>query len=123
MTDKGVYVQLWKKYLPVIRLLLKKTEKGEQKLQLYKHEFEKTGAKNKLGYVFTMELLNGKPVTKLEQKAVAHDLLSVMNENEDVAEWLKERHVIISSTRSGEITFQQPGKQQSPEEQAAVASA
>jgi len=123
MTDKGVYVQLWKKYLPVIKLLLKKTDKGEQKLQLYKHEIEKTGARNKLGYVFNMELLNGKPVTKLEQKAAAHDLLSVMNENEEIVEWLKGRHVTITSSRSCEIIFQQPGKQQPSEEQAAVASA
>jgi hypothetical protein len=123
MTDKGVYVQLWKKYLPVIRLLLKKTDKGgEQKLQLYKHEFEKTGAKNKLGYIFSMELVNGKPATKIDQKAVAFDLLTVMNENEEIVQWLKEKHVSINTTRSCELIFQQKEKAAPAEEQVAVAS-
>lgn len=112
MTDKGVYVQLWKKYLPVIRLLLKKTEKGEQKLQLYKHEFEKTGAKNKLGYIFSIELANGKPVTKIDQKAVAFDLLTVMNENEDVVQWLKEKRILISTNRACELVFQKVEQEQ-----------
>lgn len=114
MTDKGVYVQLWKKYLPVIRLLLKKTAKGDQKLQMYKHEFEKTGAKNKLGYVFSLELVNGKPVAKSDQKAVAHDLLMVMNENEDLVQFFKDQRIVISSSRACELVFHKVEQEVAP---------
>lgn len=107
MRDQGVYIQLWKKYLPAIRLLLKKTGTVPQKLQLYKHEFEKTGARNKLGYVFTLELVNGKPINKSNKTAVAADLYQVMTENEAVALWLKDQRIKISVGRSCEMNMQQ----------------
>lgn len=106
MRDAGMYTQLWKKYLPVIRLLLKKTVDGEQKLQIYKHEFERTGARNKLGFVFTLELVNGKPINKSNTTAVASDLYGVLISNEAVAEWLKDQCVKISVGRSCELVMQ-----------------
>ena len=107
MRDKGAYLQFWKKYLPVIRLLLKKTSSGEQKLQLYKHEFEKTGARNKLGYVFTLDVANGKAINGSTKTASASDLFDVMMENEAVAEWLRTQHVRISVNRACEMVMQQ----------------
>jgi hypothetical protein len=106
MRDAGMYTQLWKKYLPVIRLLLKKTVDGEQKLQIYKHEFESTGARNKLGYVFSLELVNGKPINKSAATAVASDLYGVLSSNEAVAEWLKDQKIKISVGRSCELVMQ-----------------
>jgi hypothetical protein len=106
MRDAGMYTQLWKKYLPVIRLLLKKTVDGEQKLQIYKHEFESTGARNKLGYVFSLELVNGKPINKSAATAVASDLYGVLSSNEAVAEWLKDQNIKISVGRSCELVMQ-----------------
>jgi hypothetical protein len=105
MRDAGLYTQLWKKYLPVIRLLLKKTTDGEQKLQLYKHEFEATGARNKLGYIFSLELLDGKPLYKSNNSAVSHDLYSLISENEAITSWMKNQHVKISVNRACEMTF------------------
>jgi len=79
MRDAGVYTQLWKKYLPVIRLLLKKTADTDQKLQIYKHEFASTGAKNKLGYIFNLEIVNGKAINKSAAIAVRIALSARLN--------------------------------------------
>ncbi len=106
MRDAGVYTQLWKKYLPIIRILLKKTEDGDQKLQIYKHEFVSTGAKNKLGYIFNLELVNGKAVNKSNSTAPAFDLLNLMNDNELIAQWLKEKSVKISVNKACELNLQ-----------------
>lgn len=105
MRDAGMYTQLWKKYLPVIRLLLKKTTDGDQKLQLYKHEFESTGARNKLGYIFALEMVNGKPVNKSNKTAVSNDLCILISENEAIATWMKEQHIKISVNRACEMTL------------------
>jgi hypothetical protein len=106
MRDQGVYVQLWRKYLPVIRLLLKKTATADQKLQLYKHEFESTGAKNKLGYIFSLDIVNGKAANQTGKTAVAFDLLSVMNDNEAVSSFLKEQSFKISIGKACELHLQ-----------------
>ena len=105
MRDAGVYTQLWKKYLPVIRLLLKKTADTDQKLQIYKHEFASTGAKNKLGYIFNLEIVNGKAVNKSAAIAVSFDLLNVLNENTLTNEWLKGKNVKISVNKACELTM------------------
>lgn len=115
MRDAGVYTQLWKKYLPIIRILLKKTEDGDQKLQIYKHEFVATGAKNKLGYIFNLELVNGKAVNKSNSTAPASDLLNLMNENELIAQWLKEKSVKISVNKACELNLQLIQKTELPE--------
>ncbi len=112
MRDQGAYTQLWRKYLPVIRLLLKKTENSDQKLQLYKHEFEKTGAKNKLGYVFSLEITNGKAIKNTAKIAVSYDLLTVLNENDLVAAWLKGKIIKITVARSCELTLNQTIKEE-----------
>lgn len=106
MRDAGVYTQLWKKYLPVIRLLLKKTADSEQKLQIYKHEFVSTGAKNKLGYIFNLEIVNGKAINKSAALASSFDLLNVLNENELTSEWLKGKSVKISVNKACELSMQ-----------------
>ena len=107
MRDAGVYTQLWKKYLPVIRLLLKKTADGDQKLQIYKHEFVSTGAKNKLGYIFNLEIVNGKAINKSAVLASSFDMLNVLNDNNLTAEWLKGKTVKISVNKACELTLHQ----------------
>ena len=123
MRDAGMYTQLWKKYLPVIRLLLKKTSDGDQKLQLYKHEFEATGARNKLGYIFSLEMMNGKPVNKSNKTAVSHDLCVLISENEAIASWMREQHIKISVNRACEMSFSVIAKQEVAEPLAEVAEA
>ncbi len=116
MRDAGMYTQLWKKYLPVIRLLLKKTVDADQKLQIYKHEFERTGARNKLGFVFSLELVNGKPVNKTNTTAVSNDLYNVLISNEAVLEWLKDQSIKISVGRSCELVMRRIVKEVKAEE-------
>ena len=105
MRDAGMYTLLWKKYLPAIKVLLKKSNENDQKLLLYKHEFESTGARNKLGYVFKLELLNGKPLHKSNTTAPAYDLYTLMMEHETIAAWLKNQHVKIQVSRSYELNI------------------
>ncbi|MEI6508418.1 MAG: hypothetical protein WCO54_08025 [Bacteroidota bacterium] len=107
MRDAGLYRQLWRKHIDVIRLLLKRSGTAPQKHLIYKHEFESTGARNKLGYIFTLELVNGKAVNKSNKIAVSFDLQEVMMENQAIAEWLKDKSVKLSVARSGELTMEQ----------------
>ena len=104
MNDEGKYLQLWKKYMPVIRLLLKKS--GDQQLQLYRHEFETTGVKNKSGYSFNIEMVNGKVMNKISGMAIAKDLVQSMNENPDLNAWLKSQSLKISMGRAFELNLQ-----------------
>ena len=106
MTDQGKYIWLWKKYLPVISILLRKTEAGTQKLQFYKYEFDKTGARNKTGYSFSARIVQGKFSGKEAMKTSAADLLKVMNEDDTISSWLKDKELLISMSKSYELTIE-----------------
>jgi hypothetical protein len=106
MGDDGKFMQLWKKYMPVIKLLLKKS--GDQKLQLYKHEFEITGSRNKTGYSFTIEITNGKVTNRISAIPIARDLVQAMNETPGLNEWLKTQSLKITMGRNNEIHFIKP---------------
>jgi hypothetical protein len=106
MKDEGKYIHLWMKYESVIRVLLKKTDNENQKLQLYQHEFEKGGHKAKSGYVFSFEVLNGKFVKKVSTTAVAGDLVQILGNNSAIKDFLKDRHVKISMEKTFELQLE-----------------
>jgi hypothetical protein len=106
MKDEGKYSHLWMKYTAVIRVLLKKTDNENQKLQLYKHEFENGGHRSVSGYVFSVELNNGKVVNKISSTSVAGDLVQVLTNNTEIKNWLKDRHVKLSMQKSFELQLE-----------------
>jgi hypothetical protein len=55
-----MYTHIWQKYLPVIRILLKKSAIGEQKTGLNKIDFEKGSRSGKPSCTFTVVLEKGR---------------------------------------------------------------
>ena len=93
MFDQTKYQHIWLKYSPAIRILLKKTDDAAQKLQLYKHEFESANKKDKLGYFFSFDLVNGKVINITGGTTAARDLLIVIDNTPLMKNWLREHRV------------------------------
>lgn len=106
MKDEGKYLDLWMKYSAVIRLLIKKTDNENQKLQLFKHEFENGSHKTISGYVFSVELINGRPMNTVCTTAIAKDLVQVLVTNLTFKTWLKTHGVKISLGKTFELSFE-----------------
>lgn len=77
------YAQIWNRYLPVIRILLKKSLQLNQVLALNKGDFEKAGVK-KSGYSFKIEFTKGRVTNRISESQMATELATVMQENEAV---------------------------------------
>ncbi len=107
MKDEGKYLQLWKKYIPLIRLLLKKADKEDQTFQLYKHEFDATGVSAKIAHTFNLEMQNGKVMNNVRGMAVVSDLIQLLRENKDVHEWIQDKHLMISMGKGFDLTIKQ----------------
>jgi hypothetical protein len=73
-----LYVHVWNKYLPIIRILMKKSFAGDQTLDLNRIDFEKAGSGRKAGYKFTIDLVNGRVANIISGSALASDLASVL---------------------------------------------
>lgn len=76
-----MYTQIWNKYLPVIRILLKKSASGDQLLSLNRDDFERAGTGRKAGYKFTIEFTDGKVSNVISGSELASQLASAMLED------------------------------------------
>ncbi len=106
MVDEGKYLHLWLKYSAVIRVLLKNTDIKNQKLQLYKHEFEHTGHKKNANFSFSIDLINGKAANIVSSTSIARDLWQVLDNNPATRDWMKEHKIKISIDKSFELQLE-----------------
>jgi len=90
-----MYEHIWSKYLPVIRILLKKSAVAEQKMGLNRTDFEKGNRTRKPACSFNIELANGRFVT-ITQSAPAKDLVSTLMGDPVTKDLLKQNHYTIS---------------------------
>ena len=93
---KDLYIDHWKKYLPVIKILLKKISNGKQELKLFKHEFEACGDRPKSGFDFNLEFKTGKVSNDISGSAVARNLATVLQGSSDRMEVLKDKQFKMS---------------------------
>lgn len=78
-----MYTQVWAKYLPIIKILLKKSINADQELPLNRIDFEKLGIARKAGYKFTIMFEDGKAAGTIGGIQLARDLATVLLENND----------------------------------------
>ena len=73
-----MYTQIWNKYLPIIRILLKRSTGSDQTLNLNATDFERAGATRKSGYKFHINFVNGRVDNILSASPIARDLADVL---------------------------------------------
>ncbi|MEI6946934.1 hypothetical protein V9K67_07000 [Paraflavisolibacter sp. H34] len=81
-----MYTQIWNKYLPIIRILLKKALSGEQTLGMNITDFERAGINRKTGSKFNIQFSNGRVTNVVIASAVAKDLAAVLLQDNAVKE-------------------------------------
>ena len=75
---KYMYTQVWTKYLPIIRILLKRSATGEQTLDMNRIDFERAGSGRKAGYKFTIEFRKGRVSNLISSSPLATNLAAVL---------------------------------------------
>ena len=91
----NTYTQVWNKYLPVIRILLKRSVTAEQSLGLNRIDFEKGNRTRKPACSFNVELVNGRFST-ISQSVPAKELIAALMEDEVSKTLLKQNTYAIS---------------------------
>src|SRR5205809_5074232 len=89
MTNKpDFYIVVWNKYLPAIRILLKRSVTGEQMLGMNRTDFEKAGGIRKSGYKFTINFINGRPNAMFSGNDIVQALITVLDGDETIHDHL-----------------------------------
>lgn len=94
-----MFNQTWKKYLPVITILLKRSVNGEQTLKLDNTDFERAAGGRKLKYSFTdLQLKNGRSHTTSAHTPMAKELALLLQADEQINKLLKNQDFEFSMT-------------------------
>ena len=72
------FAEVWTKYLPAIRILLKKALATEQLLGMNRSDFDRAAGIKKSGYRFHVPFLNGKPDGLFSNNSIAQGLISAL---------------------------------------------
>ena len=103
--EERKYLQTWKKYIPVIRLYLKKSVTEDQQFKLNITDFESSGDRGKSGYTFNLQMENGKVTNNISGSAVARDLYELLKADEAIKAFLQDKSVKISVGKSFMLTI------------------
>ncbi|NNV56839.1 hypothetical protein [Limnovirga soli] len=110
-----MYTTTWSKYLPVIRILLKRSVTEAQTLSLNRIDFERAGSGRKAGYKFTIEFTKGKVANLISSSLLASDLATVMLADEIIFQLIQENNYEISLNTRFQLSLKHCGKINAPE--------
>jgi len=73
-----MHTQIWDKYLPVIKILLKKAATSDQTLNLNVQDFERAGLARKSGNKFNLHFQNGRADNAINASPLAKDFATTL---------------------------------------------
>jgi hypothetical protein len=103
--NEGRSVALWTKYLPVIRILLKKAVTEEQKITFSKIELQSVDNRKNVNFSFNLDISNGKVENGIGVPAMGKDLFAVLNGDQLVRNFMIDKKINIQMTRASLVTF------------------
>lgn len=106
-----MYTHIWKKYLPIIRILMKKSISEEQVLDLNRIDFERAGTGRKAGYKFKIEFSDGRVGNVISGSTLAMHLAQVILEDESAQEIINENDFVITLNTKFQLTVKNKSKE------------
>jgi hypothetical protein len=100
-----MYTNVWSKYLPIIRIVMKRSLVAEQVLALNAPDFERAGMKRKSGYKFSFGLKEGKLKNVIIDLPLASSLAGVLLEDSTINELIQTNEFYISLSPKYELTI------------------
>lgn len=99
-----MFLQTWKKYLPVIVLLMKRADKGEQVLNMNATDFQRAAGGKKMKLTFSdLRLENGRNNFHVKQSALANDLTSLLQQDDRSRELTRDQIYEFSMNSSFQL--------------------
>lgn len=100
-----MYTNVWAKYLPIIRIVLKRSLTAEQMLSLNASDFQNAGLSRKSGYKFLLRFRDGKIDNIVVDLPLASNLVSVLMQDARVREIFADNEFHISLNPKFELSI------------------
>jgi len=101
-----MFTQTWKKYLPVIIILLKRSAQGDQTLSMNHTDFERAAGGRKLKFSFTnLQLNKGRVNSDGKHAVVASELAIVLQEDSFTNRFISNQNFEFSLNNDFKLTI------------------
>jgi len=97
------FFQTWVKYIPIIRILLKRSLKEEQKLEMNKIDFIRAAGGRKVKFDFSFSLLNGKFENLELPTPMGRGLVDAMQDDKVSSQLVKTNRLHFSLNKNFEL--------------------
>lgn len=115
-----MYTNVWVKYLPVLRIVLKRSITAEQKFALNAPDFVRAGYNRKSGYKFLIKLKDSRLNNVIVDMPVASTLVSTLLDDSSIKEIIKDNEFHISMNTKFELTIKNIPQYRKPEDTTSV---
>ncbi|QNA43102.1 hypothetical protein [Lacibacter sediminis] len=103
-----MFTQTWKKYLPVILILMKRASQEDQVLKVNQTDFERAAGGRKIKFSFgNVELKKAKLNSQAKHSPFAKDFATVMQEDDLTRGFLLQRWFEFSMSTDFQLTIKQ----------------
>lgn len=111
-----MFLQTWNKYLPVIKILLKRSVHGEQKLDMNSIDFQKAAGGRKVKYAFKIVLTNGRIQNTDNPPPLAKSLVDALQQDETTRTFIKQSDLFFVMNNSFQLQIKNnsPHTEESP---------
>ena len=101
-----MFIHTWKKYLPIIIFLMKRSAKGEQVLDMNFTDFERASGGKKMKFSFSnLVLNNGRSDLEQKNSPLASDLVLVLQENKESASMMNFKQYEFAMNTDFQLTI------------------
>jgi hypothetical protein len=117
-----MFSQTWKKYLPVISLLIRKSAQGEQTITLNNTDFDRAAGGRKIKYSFAhLQLNKGRINTEVKHTPFAKEFSVILQEDENVQKLLSGLYLEFSLNNQLQLKIKNTAVEETVEATAAPA--
>jgi len=99
-----MFRQVWKKYLPVITILLKRSVNGDQTLSMNHTDFQRAAGGRKVKYSFTtIQINNGRINNMIKTTPLAKEFAVVLQEEESTRRLIQKMQLEFSMSNDFQL--------------------
>jgi len=99
-----MFSQVWKKYLPVIMILMKRSVNGEQTLSMNPSDFQRAAGGRKIKFSFAnLQLANGRINNIVKHQPLAREFATILQEDEIIRKFLQQKQFEFSMNNSCQL--------------------
>jgi hypothetical protein len=112
----NTFFHTWVKYMPIIRILLKRSLKEDQKLEMNSIDFVRAAGGRKVKFDFSFSLLNGRLETLELPTPLGRDLIDALNEDKVSSQFVKTNRLQFSMNKNFELVIKNTTPTAEPQE-------